>query len=111
MIYNKILKEENNINVTFVTCYYKMKSKHPNETYINWMKNLLDHVKNFYLVIYTNKETSDLFDSYKDNKKIKIVIKEFNQFYNYKYKDDFIKNHENNHLLKKAGLQIKKLTL
>ena len=97
---SKIIKKQKNINITFVTCYYKMKSKFPNETYINWMKNLLDHVKNFYLVIYTNKETSDLFDSYKDNKKIKIIIKEFNQFYNYKYKDHFIKNHENNHLLK-----------
>jgi len=64
------------------------------------MDNLLSSVQNFYLVLYTDEQNYNYFLSkYGKNYKIKIIIKPLNQFYNYQFKEFWIKNHANNPLL------------
>jgi len=87
------------MSITFSSCFYIMKSKFDASTYIQWINNFLSIVNNFNLVIYTDTNSSHYIDT-KNNPKIKIIIKPLEQFYNYKYKDYWIKNHENNDLLK-----------
>ena len=61
------------------------------------MTNFLSIVNNnFNLVIYTD-ENSLQYIPKREN--VKIIIKSFEQFYNYKYKDYWIQNHEKNNLL------------
>lgn len=85
-----------NLLITFSTCFYVLKSKFSVETYLKWINNLLSIVHAFNLVIYTDEESSiyllRLID--KTNKKIKVIIKPLTEFYTYKYKDYWIKNHE-----------------
>ena len=93
----KICNNSNkSINITFSTCFYLLKSKFDKNIYLEWMKNLLENVYNFYLIIYTNNESKYIFNKYKDNKNIKIVILEFNNFLNYKYKENWINNNKLN---------------
>ena len=86
------------MSITFSSCFYIINSKFPPEKYIEWMNNFISIVNNFYLVIYTD-ENSVRYINTKNNTKIKIVIKPLESFYNYKYKDYWIKNHKNNYLL------------
>lgn len=83
------------INITFSTCWYIVKSKFDAEVYKKWFSNFLGNVNNFYLVVYTNKESYKMLKKYNKNPNIKIILLEFEDFYNYKYKDQFIKNHDN----------------
>jgi hypothetical protein len=62
------------------------------------MNNLISIVNNFNLVIYTD-ENSSKFIFTNNNSKIKIITKSIEEFYNYKYKDLWIKNHSTNFLL------------
>jgi hypothetical protein len=62
------------------------------------MNNFLSIVNNFYLIIYTDKNSIKYINT-KENQNIKLVVKEIDQFYNYKYKDYWIKNHEQNCLI------------
>lgn len=87
------------INITFSTCFYQFKNKFTKDHYIQWIDNMLSQVNNYYLVIYTDKETENLFNKY-INKNIKIIIKPIEEFKLYKYKDKWISNHEKNYLLK-----------
>lgn len=82
-------------NITFSTCWYILKSKFDAEVYKKWFSNFLGNVNNFYLVIYTNKESYKMLKKYNKNPNIKIILVEFEEFYNYKYKDQFIRNHNN----------------
>jgi len=59
------------------------------------MNNLISIVNNFNLVIYTDENSRKYIDT-KGNLKIKIVVKPFEQFYNYIYKDKWIRNHKKN---------------
>lgn len=94
-----IFKISNNImSITFSTCFYVINSKFPPEKYAEWMNNLLHIVNNFNLVIYTDENTLQYINA-NSNPKIKIIIKPLDQFYNYKYKDYWIQNHEKNVLL------------
>jgi hypothetical protein len=94
--------ESNKINnlITFSTCFYVLKSKFPVETYLKWINNLLSIVNNFNLVIYTDKESLNyllrLIDT--TNKKIKIIVNPLTNFYTYKYKNYWIKNHEKSNM-------------
>jgi len=83
------------MSITFSSCFYIMKSKFGPEIYIEWMNNFISIVNNFNLVIYTNEESSKFIDT-KNNPRIKVIIKELTSFYNYKYKDFWIANHEKN---------------
>lgn len=94
------LEQLNKSIITLSTCWYKLKSKFDSKTYLNWIKNFLSIVNNFNLVIYTDA------DSFKEifildelsNKKIKIIIKPFEEFYTYKYKTYWINNHSKSNL-------------
>lgn len=90
--------------ITFSTCFYNVKSKFNPSLYLEWITNLLSITNNFNLVIYTNQESFKLFSNLikKANKpNIKIIIKPFTEFYNYKYALNWINNHKNNHILHK----------
>jgi len=89
--------------ITFCTSWYNVKSKFDIQTYRTWMSNILNNVNNFNLVIYTNKESyyvvEPLIEANKDNTKIKVVFKEWDEFYGYKWENEWIKNHKKNDLL------------
>jgi len=86
------------MSITFSSCFYIIKSKFEPSIYIEWMNIFLSIVNNFNLVIYTDENSSKYIDT-KNNDKIKIIIKPIENFYNYKYKDYWIENHNNNILL------------
>lgn len=85
--------------ITFVTCWYKFTNKFNNNIYEKWIENFLSNINNFYLVVFTNKDSYSMVEKYSSIKNIKIIIKEVEDFYNYKYKDNWILNHQNNYLL------------
>jgi len=87
------------MSITFSTCFYILKSKFSHFVYIEWMNNFISIVNNFNLVIYTDENSSKYIDT-KKNQNIKVIIKPLQSFYNYKYKPYWIKNHNNNILLK-----------
>jgi len=86
--------------ITFSTCYYIIPSKFHSNKYIEWMNNFISIVNNFYLVIYTDENTSKYINT-RHNPKIKVIIKPFEEFYNYRYKEFWIQNHNKNKLLNK----------
>ena len=86
------------MSITFSSCFYILKSKFDKTTYINWMNNFISIVNEFYLVIYTDEKSVKYIDT-KNNPRIKIIIKPVDQFYTYKYKELWIKNHKKNKLL------------
>ena len=94
------------ILITFSTCWYIVKSKFPVEQYLEWINNLFSIVNNFNLVIYTDidgfnslKTLFQLENYIKKKDQIKIIIKPMNEFYGYRYKADWIKNHNSSQLL------------
>jgi hypothetical protein len=86
------------MSITFSSCFYIIKSKFDPTIYIKWMNNFISIVNNFNLVIYTD-ENSVKYINTSENLKIQIILKPFEEFYNYKYKDYWISNHEKNILL------------
>lgn len=86
------------MSITFSSCFYIFKSKFDSDTYIQWMNNFISIVNNFNLVIYTDQNSFQYIDT-KQNPKIKVIIKPIEDFYNYKYKDFWVKNHQANYLL------------
>jgi len=90
--------------LTLSTCWYILKSKFDKKTYLNWIRNIGSIVNNFNLVIYTNATSlKDIIQHINvKNKRIKIIIKPIEEFYNYRYKDYWIKNNE------KSGLTLHK---
>ena len=88
-----------NINLTLTSCFYVFNCKFTIETYKKWAKNLIDNVNNFNLVIYTDNKSKYFFNNMNINNNIKLIIKEIDSFKTYKYKDNWIKNHEQNTLL------------
>lgn len=98
------------MSITFSTCWYNFKSKFDNATYLKWMDNMLSNVYNYNLVIYSDESSSPHLQKYLQNPRIKLIIKPHEQFYNYKYKDYWIKNHEKNTLLnERIGWQVNML--
>lgn len=83
--------------ITYSSCFYILQSKFNPDIYIKWMNYFISIVNDFNLVIYTNEESVLYININHPN--IKIIIKPLNSFYNYKYKDYWIKNHEQNTLL------------
>lgn len=86
------------MSITFVSCFYIIKSKFDCKKYIEWMNSFISIVNNFNLVIYAD-ENSVKYINTNNNPKIKVIIKPLNQFYNYKYKDFWVKNHQINYSL------------
>ena len=65
--------------ITISSCFYIINSKFPPEIYITWMNNFLSIVNNFYLIIYTDKNSVKYINT-KENQNIKLVVKEIDQF-------------------------------
>ena len=89
---------------TFATCWYSLNSKFPTDTYLHWMRHMLAEINTYYLVLFTDAEGEALLREhfapyYFANPNLKIVQKPCEQWYNYKYKDQWIKNHKKNSLL------------
>lgn len=78
-------------NTTFVTCYYKIKSKQKFTQYLDWINILLPNLRNP-LVIYTNENTKNMLNA--TYKNIKVVVVEIENFYVNKYTNEFIHSHE-----------------
>lgn len=89
-------------NITFVSCFYIIKSKHPSSLYIQWMNNLIQiankNQTKFNLVIFSNQESS-IYININNSQNIKVIIKPIEQLYGYNCKDYWIKNHKQNILL------------
>jgi hypothetical protein len=60
---------------------------------------MLSNVHQYYLVIYTEESSLDILRPYEENPHIKIILKPYAEFHYYRYKDQWIKNHEQNTLL------------
>ena len=93
------------ILITFSTCWYIVKSKFSIEQYLEWIHNLFSIINNFNLVIYTDINGYNSLKSLiltnkfiKNRDKIRFIIKPMEDFYGYKYKDAWIKNHNTNEL-------------
>ena len=84
--------------LTLSSCFYIIKSKFNPDIYVEWMNNLISICNEFKLVIYTNEESARHINIC-ENPNIKIVIKPFDQFYCYKFRDSWIKNHAKNTML------------
>jgi hypothetical protein len=59
------------------------------------MNNFISICNNFNLVIYTNEESSHYIKT-NGNPRIRVIIKPIEQFFCYKYKDHWVRNHEKN---------------
>lgn len=89
------------MSITFSSCFFNFNSKFHANTYSEWMKNFFSIVNDFYLVVYTNQESiHHIQANVNNNPRIKIIVQQVEEFYNYKYKDFWIKNHKKNLLLK-----------
>lgn len=85
--------------ITFVTCWYDFKAKFNNNIYYQWIDNMLTNVNNYKLVIYTNEDGVTILRKYLQPN-IKIILKDYETFYNYQYSNLWISNHEKNALLR-----------
>ena len=85
------------MSITFTTCWYQLRSKFDADVYKQWMAYFLENA-NFHLVIYTNKESISFVEPFARDR-VKIVLKEWEEFKGYRDKESWIKNHEKNHLL------------
>jgi hypothetical protein len=86
--------------VTFATCWYALHSKFQVSTYLNWMQYLLRKNSHYYLVIFTDADGAQLLqDHFPLHSHLQIIQKPIEQWYNYRYKDHWIKNHQKNLLL------------
>jgi hypothetical protein len=88
------------MTITFSTSWYILKAKFDTTTYENWINNMLSNVNQYNLIVYTDELGSRFIEKYLDNPRIKMIIKPPEEFYTYRYKDSWIKNHEKNTLLK-----------
>jgi hypothetical protein len=85
------------MKITFVSCWYNLKSKFDINKYKTWIENFLSNVKKFKLIIYTNKESYYVIEPFvKNNSNIEVIFKEWEEFYTYKWRDKWIENHKKN---------------
>lgn len=86
------------INITFSSCLYGMKNRHGYEKHMNWFRDFIRVVNRFYLVIYTGElEYSVVCDEVRKlekdtQRKIKVILKPFSEFHNYKYERFWMEN-------------------
>ena len=78
--------------ITIVTAWYSLKNKFDITTYMHWIDNFLSNA-NCNIVIFTDKMSKNIVETYTINKpNIKLIIKEINEFYTFKYRDKWISN-------------------
>ncbi len=86
--------------ITFASAFYILNSKFSPLKYEKWFSNFLTNVKNFNLVVFCDSKSRKLLEKYSiNNKNIKLINLTIEEFYNYKYKNYWIKNHKKNNLL------------
>jgi len=95
------------VSVTFSTCFYEIKSKFDKNTYKHWMNNFLLYTT-ANVVVYTDSKSIQYLPSNMASN-IKVVIKELSEFFNYKYKEDWIRNNEQNYLLNYISWELQML--
>lgn len=98
------MQPNNDVNITFSTCWYSFKAKFDFSVYAEWIRNMLSNVRAYNLVIYTDEAGLASFDfnAYAAvNPRIRVIIKPFESFRNYALKDAWIANHEKNASLNK----------
>lgn len=90
------------VNVTFSSCLYHMKNRHGSSYHTSWMRGFIRIVKQFYLVIYTDEETSQIIideihktENNIAKSNIRVIIKPYTEFYNYKYAEYWKRNNDN----------------
>ena len=89
-IHNNIKLKYEQDDLTIVSAYYKIKSKHSVEEYLNWINNIV--LLNKSIVFFTNKEFMDTLIKMRPKElhyKTKFIEVEMTNFYTYKkfYKD------------------------
>ena len=87
------------MKITLSTCFYRLHSKFDAQVYTKWATNLFEIVSRFGLVVYTDAESKSYLPSVSPGSPITIIVLPLPEFYNYRYKDYWISNHERNHLL------------
>ena len=86
------------VNITFSSCLYYMRNRHGYEKHLNWFRDFIRVVNRFYLVIYTGEhEYSVICDEVRKleedaQRKIKVILKPFSEFHNYKHERFWIEN-------------------
>ena len=84
-------------NITFSTAWYVLSAKFPPTTYQTWITNMISCVNNYNLVIYTDetglRHLQSFASKYLENPNIMVKIKKMEDFYNYRYQDNWISNH------------------
>jgi hypothetical protein len=96
--------------ITFVSSFYQIKSKFSIETYKQWASNFINENINFNLVLYTDKHSYPYIEHLvKDNSKVKVIVKELEEFYLYSLKDKWIENHSKNYLLNHTSWELNML--
>ena len=86
------------INITFSSCLYLVKNRHGYEKHLNWFRDFIRVVNRFYLVIYTGENEYDaICDEIRNlgedtRRKIKVILKPFSEFHNYKYERFWMEN-------------------
>jgi hypothetical protein len=88
------------MSITFSTAWYPFKAKFDHAVYQNWIDNMLTNVNQYNLVIYCDSQSYPQVRKYESNPRIKIIQKPHNQFYTYRYRSDWINNHERNDTIK-----------
>ena len=87
-------------NITFSSCLYQLKNRHGSDKHMEWFRDFIKVVNRFYLVIYTGEneysviqnEISRLDEN--TQHKIKVVVKPFTEFQNYKHERFWRSNNE-----------------
>jgi len=87
-------------DITFSTCWYVFKAKFDVSTYLQWIDNMLSNVNAYNLVVYCDAQSYVYLEKYRENPRIMLILKPHSQFYTYKYRNEWILNHEKNDLLK-----------
>jgi hypothetical protein len=87
-------------SITFSTCWYVFKAKFDPSVYQQWIDNMLSNVNAYNLVVYCDTTSCRYLEKYRENPRIMLILKPHNQFYTYKYRSEWILNHEKNDLLK-----------
>ena len=96
--------------ITFASSFYHIKSKFPIQKYKEWISKFITKNMNFYLVLYTDKNSYPYIeDLIKDNPKVKVVFKELEEFYLYSLKEKWIENHSKNILLNYTSWELNML--
>jgi hypothetical protein len=87
------------MSVTFSTSWYIFKAKFDSTVYQSWIHNMLSNVNNYNLVVYCDVASYHYIEPYLKNPRIMAIIKPVEKFSTYKYKQHWMKNHEQNNLL------------